>query len=562
MPMDAPTSRRNLAVNDYLAANDCPAEDDYPAGSDVALHARAPVPTDARTGEGKHNPTRNAGVARLASCAACLLLVGLLLVGLPAFGRKLPAQEGVPVAASGASSPVVDTSLLRQIEHRVLPPPVVPGAAAHANLADYYFDANPELLSRFRRAREAYACQPPQQYQALTLISGTAGVGKTFIKGQIFDKDCPKSSVCKFDIRELYEQWLATATTELRPDLRDGDLVLNSLLAARSHKVPLLAKYLAAHEASFYVIDSLDEIHPDDYEWVLDQVEDFTFTSDREFIHVVVLGRPLAFRNYWLQRQAESTRDVQLKMLAPPRLRTTGDLRVSDWNYLSWKYKLLWQPEGNEPTAMSLETFNQWSDEGYPRSGQFASVGLDGDFRVITQSQGLLREWAGSQRVITGVLPNLAGNSLAREIAEQFYIAGRPFAERSVMNAYLDGWLQRDTRSDNRPSLAKPLHLDLYLRLLEGVAVDSLRKGQVDEQGFFPVRSDDQISLAYQDRLVAFPVTRILDRSGMKFMDPRQAGVARYRFEPVWFHRLLVEMSNDRLTQQGAVVGVPSADER
>ena len=42
---------------------------------------------------------------------------------------------------------------------------------------------------------------------------------------------------------------------------------------------------------------------------------------------------------------------------------------------------------------------------------------------------------------------------------------------------------------------------------------------------------------------------KILERSGLKHFDPRRTGTPQYRFEPVWMHRLLVEMHNRRQAQ-------------
>lgn len=61
---------------------------------------------------------------------------------------------------------------------------------------------------------------------------------------------------------------------------------------------------------------------------------------------------------------------------------------------------------------------------------------------------------------------------------------------------------------------------------------------------------DDVIVVQEQGRTLQFPAYRILDRSGLKHSDPREPGSRRYRFEPFWCHRLLVERFNDRIAQR------------
>jgi len=84
------------------------------------------------------------------------------------------------------------------------------------------------------------------------------------------------------------------------------------------------------------VADSLDEIHPDDYLFVLEQLERISLAADQEFIHLVVFGRPFAFRDFWNNREtAKSQPTLNRFLLNKPELRTTGDLALSNWNYSS-----------------------------------------------------------------------------------------------------------------------------------------------------------------------------------------------------------------------------------
>ena len=443
----------------------------------------------------------------------------------------------------------VDTTRLLEIEKRVLPPCIVPGPWSQENLPDYYWATNAQLKSRFQEARKNYEVKKRDQpYQALTLVAGVAGLGKTFIKGEVFSKNYPAHHTYKFDIKELYADWRGQGKTHNKPDLFCGQVVVSSLLSVSRPKDNLLLDRLVKQNAKFYVIDSLDEIHPDDYLWALKQIEQFVFRSNRDFVHVVVIGRPFAFCDYWCRdRTRHANRDSTLFMLSGPQFRTTGDLQISSWNYHCWRYKLSWKAaDGHAPSQMPFHAYTEWTRLGFDRSGMFQTVSYEPNHNVIPKVHEELTKWAREQPVAASMIGNLAGNSILREIVSDYAAAGRVFKQRDVMKAYLDAWLVRDSKSDNRPSQAKPEHLDLYLRLLEGVAVKYLEEDKIDEQGFFSVQNDDTIEVTHDQSRLTFSVKRILNRSGLIYSDPRQQAGCLYRFEPIWFHRLLVDIHNDR----------------
>jgi len=452
----------------------------------------------------------------------------------------------------------IDTSRLREIEQRVLPPLLVSGPPQHDTLPAYYWAANRELRQRFEHARSVYEAGTPRPYRAVTLVAGAAGVGKSFLKDEVFRKDYPAGAVCRFDLKELFATWQTEGKTALKPDLACGPVVLNQMLSLADPRRGDLVQYLQSKPAAFYVIDSLDEIHPDDYVAVLQQIDDFVDRGGREFVHVVVFGRALAFRDYWHATASRAGGESPaLFVLHPPAFRTTGDLLVSNWNYHGWKYKLQWAPDGGELSPFPLAAYAEWSERGFPRNGKFASMTCLPNDCMTPLVRDTLSDWAQSQRVVGGVLYNLAGNSLLREIVEQSVREGRPFDEPAFMSAYLQKWLERESASENRPSARQPEHLDLYLQLLQGAAAKMLAEGRVGDDGSFSVGEEDLVEADYRGQRLVFPVKRILDRSGLKHFDPRQPGPPKYHFEPIWMHRLLVTMDNERLLRRrGAPVAV------
>jgi hypothetical protein len=463
------------------------------------------------------------------------------------------SYDAIKRVDSGDLAPTpVDTARLLSVEARTLPQTLVEGPRQYDTLPEYYWGANPSLLARLNRAKAAFDCVPPPTFHALTLVVGTAGVGKTFIKGTVFGKQHPASALCKFDVRELYDSWRDDEIVSDRPDLHDGRLVLNTLPAVSDKSRPHFREYLEASDASFYVIDSLDEVHPDDYTWILRQIRDFVANPRRRFVHVVVFSRPFALRDDWKAASAaKKPLDARLYRLAPPEFYTTGDLRVSSWNYHCWKNKLSWQPKGDELQSMPLEAYAQWAELDFPNSGQFASVTARDDSSTRTEVDAALNRCAKESPVICGVLRNLAGNSMVREILEQRVANDASYDEREVMEACLHAWLARESRVDNRPSEDNAEHLELYLRILEQVAARALYQDGVDDWGYFPVRERDRVTVTHGGRTYSFLTVRVLNHSGLVDVECRGSGVTKCRFEPIWMHRLLVEMHNERVSDGG-----------
>lgn len=439
----------------------------------------------------------------------------------------------------------VNTKLLRQIEDNCLPRTLVPGPPRFENLLDYYREENAELIYRFGRAREVFDANRPRPFQRITLIAGSAGAGKTFLKQQVLGDDYPPELVCVFDIRDLYADWERSGRAFQKPDLHAEDIVFNTLPALRDRSWPGLYDYLNDQTGVFFVIDSLDEIHPHDYVPILEQIEKFAFDEYRQFVHVVVLGRGLAFRDYWqIKAGYYPTSRMNLYMLETPQFTTTGDLLVSSWNYHVFRHKLSWG--SGEP--FSFSDFRDWAG---------ASFSLEGRFRDhVTSPPGAIRndvleavERLGVEhRFINTALRNLAGNSILREIIDRHVRNGLPCDERSLKEEYFEKWLERDTKSDNRPSIAKPEHLQEYMRVLESLAAKIVREKRLDSRGFFVLEDNETIEFDYRGRILRLPAYMVLNRSGLKYVDPRTPGGRRYRFEPIWFHRLLVDRYNSSVS--------------
>jgi len=441
----------------------------------------------------------------------------------------------------------VDTSQLARIENRVLPACLVDGPNRYADLPQYYAAENPELVEYFATAQNRYESKDDRSYRSMALVAGDAGVGKTFIKGRVFKKSYAKGEVVKLDIKDVYRQWRKDGLTGERADLHCGDVVLNRLLTLtdKQSNPRLLIDLLKSQTASFYVIDSLDEVHPDDYQWILNQVEQFVYQDQQRFLQVVVFGRGFAFHDYW-QMQDDLKHEIKLFVLKVPHFKTTGDLLVSDWSNDWYRYHLCWAPAGRKPDEMLFPDYQRWASMGYSRSGEFRTAAFQPNQSLTKKSRQLLHDWCQKYATVSPMIYNLAGNGILRDIVENYAVNDLPFDEQHVMTAYLEAWLNRDGESSDRPCNANPQHLDLYLRLLEDVATKYLVEGKVDELGFFAVCASVVIKLICHCKSLEFSVTQILNRSGLKSFNPRNENSMKYRFEPIWMHRLLVERRNVR----------------
>ena len=472
-----------------------------------------------------------------------VLLVVICSGATSATGDDLSASS----SDSGSSDPI---PFLKSIEQRVLPLPLVPGVARFENLADYYWDANPALRWRLDDGIAAYHHGRPERFQALTIVAGSAGVGKTFVKRGVYDQTVPKESVWKVDAHELFDGWTDQGCTEAKPDVEHQGAIISHLSCLTTAGRKEFTHLLHSRDESFFVVDSLDEVHPDNYEFILRELERLVFQGDRKFIHVVVFGRPVAFREYWKSvRDRQGMINVQSFLLSPPDFRTTGDLLVSNWNYESWKYGLRRGGKDNESEPMTWADYKRWHEAGFAATGEFSDVEFEPNAEMHPECRSRLERRLGRDRTALAVFPNLAGNSILRAILSQRDRQHQPIDERSLMEEYFARWLERDTKSNNRPSRMKPEHLELYVRLLAAVAAKYSGPEQVDRLGYFEVAPGESIEVQHRGATVSVPVQRLLNLSGFVTVDPIRPDSDRYRFEPFWTHRLLLQKHRESQTE-------------
>lgn len=491
---------------------------------------------------------------RYVAFAICLLL----------FPRACPNCFGEDFGDSlGMARQAAEIKLLRQIEDRVLPLPIVEGPPRFESLRDYYWDTNVELQYQLNEAVRAYTTGRPKPFRAFTLVAGPAGIGKTFVKSGVYTHWIPKSEVWKFDIRELLEEFAADGLAERKPDIQYHDQVISRLLSMTEEGREEFIRLIHQQTPSFLVIDSLDEIHPDDYFFVLDELEKFALHGDREFVHVVLFGRPLVFRDYWRDRRSKGLPNgLRGFVLHPPEFRTTGDLRVSTWNYYCFKYNLCRLGFDGETRSMTFPDFEQWNALNFPRVDEFEDVTFLENRCICPEVRDELENWAKEHRVVAAVLPNLAGNSIVRELVEEQIATNRPFSERDFMDEFFARWLERDSKSGDRPSRSHGTdQLVVYQKLLEAVAAKYLDEHRVNRLGYFDVVEDDRVVIEHEGKTISVLVRTLLNRSGLVTLDPVLPVAQRYRFEPFWIHRQLLQQHLERetISQPSAIDGLRAA---
>ncbi len=465
----------------------------------------------------------------------------LVVIGCVCLGTDFSRAEDRPVA------PVCVAPLLA-LEDRLLPAPLVDGPRRHEELLDYYWEANPELKHRLDQALTGFVQPRDVVHRRVTLVAGSAGVGKSFLKRAAFKSAATKDRIFKADLRELFEQWHKDGLTEERSELCAGAVTVNTQMARKPGMRADIGELLAAQASDFFVIDSLDEIHPDDQFAVLSEIERFAFGSNRPFVEVLVLGRSAAMRDYWQARHSQFSREqLSLCVLAPPVLRTTGDLEVSSWNYHCFKYNVQQPLDATGKSGpISLATYRDWSAASFVRTGPFSTVTFDDNANMQPRVSQQLLNWSHQYPLVTSTLGNLAGNGFTREIVEGQVRQSRDYDEAQFMKSYFESWLRRETKAENRPSAGRPEHLDLYEQLLETVAAKYAAADRLSADGTFQVAASDTVAVTVGRERVECSVRNILDRSGCEALDPRRDAGDRYRFEPVWFHRMLVNAHNDR----------------
>ena len=467
-------------------------------------------------------------------------------------------QQGVYQAGFRGANPSAEASgqavirrwlsELNQIERRIQPSRFYAGERSYSTLPAYYWAANQSLRRHLDAITSAYLDGDDDELSGLTLIAGTAGVGKTFIKSGLFGEQSEDFPVTKFDIRDWYLDFRESGLASYQADIVHGNQVMSQLLKLTDAGRVAFAERILQVSEEFLLIDSLDEVHPDDYLFLLQTVQKLVTERKGTVRHAFVFGRPLVFREYWHQCcSGDRIPGLSCFVLEPPALASSGDLVVSSWNYHCWKYKLRKVAESGEQGHMPLDLYESWHEDHFADHSEYADLVSESNQVMNREVQDTLHQWASHHTSVAAVMRNLAGNSMVREIVAESVQEQRDFDEKRFKEEFFAKWLERDTLSGDRPSRLKPRDLDLYVQLLESVALQYAEDAVISGNGYVEVKSGDQAVATQMGEQVKVPVEQLLNRSGLVNLDAQRPGDARYRFEPLWFHSWLIEKHRDRL---------------
>jgi hypothetical protein len=382
---------------------------------------------------------------------------------------------------------------------------IIEGENRYDDLLDYFQDANVELFNHLDRVAQDYLDGRP--HRGATYILGAAGVGKSFVARAV--EQFPAEDQCKIAFGEFVEEPQENIDFLLQPDLQtlSGDYVINTLPTFAQPETFSLDTLLAAggclrdgELVPLIVLDDLNELHDDSTLLILKGVEAYLSAPGEtpSFVHFLVFGRSAAF-NTWL-RDPDRVPPAGLWMPRPlqgPLYSTVGDLEFAVESYYEFEKKPVPPRVSDHFVAAVLE---------YP---------------FLTYS---IRPLATRNIIIEAIGANVQ-------------------SEEALRAKVYDNLVERNNEVHNRPSARTPS----YQYLMEEIAVRY--KDRVDDEGFFVVDFQDRVPYydnALENEIGEVYVEDVLDRSGIAVLDPADAFLTRYRFDPFWIHKHLVEMRNQR----------------
>jgi hypothetical protein len=379
------------------------------------------------------------------------------------------------------------------------------GEAQHHTLLEYYEAANPNLFGLISSIATDAKNGIPRH--AMTLIYAPAGIGKSFVVDKI-QEQFGFTNVLRLDTLKSHMNVM-----QQQADLHVYSGFSFTFSTMPAFKTPLrdfgalLRLFRIDHTQAprrVIIVDSLDEVYPDDATRILELAQQFV-DDDRHrrrggFLQIFVFGRPEGFYEFLSGPHAKPSLSKQIR-LDMPRYQTSGDIQF---------------------LVRDQETFK----------------GHEPDSTTTSYVFELLRK-----PFLVATMRNLSlANVLIDEAAD---LHGA--SDETVKKTILDAMLNRNKKSHGRPGSEAPV----YLEMLEEAAAKyaSVRAGM---KGQFLVSPLDTVpvSISMNDiqKKGAVLVEDLLSRSGLVFLDPADTLNLRYQFEPLWLHRYLVELFNKHIS--------------
>ena len=444
------------------------------------------------------------------------LLAGIVL-GTSLAGCSLVVHDYAVDASPGG---VQDSEPLCEVERKAFVLPLdLESRDARADLTEYYSAANSELVSHFEAVASDY--RDGVVSQGVTYVTGSAGVGKSFILRQITDVFDP-SDQCEIDVRDALTSVGSGFDVEMRPDLAttNGEIVFNELPALVGNQTFDLEDLLDAQGCvvggrllPLVVIDGIDEVHATLSYALLEAVDECILRGELcsvGFVRFVVAGRPEGFVG-WLTNPERTEKNQKILTefaLQAPQYVTAGDLEFRVRGYLEFAGEL----------------------DDLEASGE-----LD---EYVASFQDAVSQHA--------FLSYSIGNLAVGNVVVQHTAPGLDETEEDLKAGLFDDILLRNVQTHGRPGAGSEYD-SAYRRVLEAVAVRTAP--DVTDAGVFTVRAEDTVPVVDDngEELGKVRIRDVLDRAGVSFLTSASTSTTRYRFDPFWLHAHLVERHNQRL---------------
>lgn len=379
------------------------------------------------------------------------------------------------------------------------------GEAQYHTVLEYYEAANPNLFGLISSI--ATDAKNGIGRHAMTFIYAPAGAGKSFVVDKI-KEHFGFTNVLHLD-----------ALKDMNVMQQEPDLHVNSGFSFTFSTMPTFKTPLTDFGALLrlfgidykqasppvIIVDSLDEIYPDAATRILELAQRFV-EDDRHrrpggFLQIFFFGRPEGFYDFLSGPHAKPGL-FQTIRLDTPTYRTSGDIQL---------------------LVSDQETFKGHAPD--PTTTSYVSELLRKSFLVAT-------------------IGNLSLANVLVDEADALHGA----SDETVKKTILDAMLNRNKKSHFRPGSEAPV----YLKMLEEAAAKYARvmpgtKGQFLVSAFDTVPVSISMTGVQQNGDVL--VEDLLSRSGLVFLDPADTLNLRYRFDPLWLHRYLVELFNRNVSK-------------
>jgi len=360
-----------------------------------------------------------------------------------------------------------------------------------------------KLSKYYQKQNEFYKISTTKHY--LNFIIGHAGSGKSFVFREISSLlPNAKFNVKKVSLNKLCkcrdtnctgwvsQKQLETTSSEYTNTF--SSLPLNSKLSIQH----LLKENQITHDKlkqNILFIDDCDEVHPLTITSLIQSITDFNNSSDKPKWKFFLIGRAEAFRDYFTQTHREPATNYERYYLKSPQYRTLGDINFRILDCKEFENKDI------DPLLVS---------------------------KRIIGSPDSLKAFAKRQ------LSDLqCGNYIIAELNKS-----NIRSIDSLQTLLYLSYLKRSEQTHCRPSEKDRL----YKGLLKQVALDYANK--VDGDGFFLVKSDDEVKVEFCDnkvsKSVSVKVQDLLEFSGIVDVRPLSDNHSNYKFTPFWIHRFLI----------------------